>query len=1427
MKFQKQGKLLATGIATALTASLATAFFGAPEQNYSASIDRQQAPSAMTFSFGDERPVITAAAETSDSLSSTIAAPAELAKEADGDVIVRSDRATASTSVVRVKAGGDLYPQGKGLAPADKAAAFLERHGSVFGISDMASELRVIDMSQDQYGNSRVTYQQMHGDVPVFGGVMHSHISQDGRLTAVNGKFIADVGLPTTPTINKDFAAHSAITSVSNQLPSMMKGSDLTVASMSVMVYRENLTKGAPGANHLAYQVEVTGGNSVREFVYVDALSGKIVDQITGIHGAKMRRTHEGSIDAPALWKEGDLRPAIQPAHEDEVAGAGESYNLFFNLSGGTYRSWDGADAEMITVNNDPTIVCPNANWNGTSTNYCTGTSADDVVAHEWGHAYTQETSGLIYAWQSGALNESYSDIWGETVDLHNEREFLAGAQSNPTGNTGPRDGSDDNSCSDFASQFPEDDASYRWLMGEDAFLFAALPPVGDAAIRDMWHPQCFGDAGHVNSGNYYCSSDDGGGVHSNSSINNRAYALLVDGDTITHNDDGSLRDVPVTVTGIGFTKAAHIFWRANSVYNTPASNFADNADSLEMACADLIGTNLTKLVTTSEVNAVGIGGRDTVDPTIELSGEIISAADCDQVTNAIEAVQMRFDVTKMCGFKAMLDPAPAPMCGNAETLTFFREDWEAGQGNWTTGQEGVSKTTLDTLPWQLTGSNIPANRDGSAHSGTVMFQENRRDLGNCTTDDESGRLWLESPEITVHPSDPSQLMFEHYVNTEVNYDGGNVMISINDGNYQVIPAGAFVHNAYNSALSSAADQNTNPKAGQAAWTGGNQGEVSGDWGQSQINLAAAGVTPGDRIKLRFDFGQDGCNGNDGWYVDQVEMFTCGGVVNPPDEMCTSYPADVDAINGTIVSILAPSVTYANVSGAGSISDGARVNIRDLDGNHTYMGDLTFELESPAGTSITLFDGAACAGDDWAAAVDFDDTASGVIACGDWAGGGEFQPQQALAAFEGENPNGEWVLTVADSFPQDEGSVSGWAVEICTPIETNNEAPTAVNDTAETDQNESVTIDVLFNDSDPENDPLTVDSVTMPANGMAFIVDNMVDYEPNMNFVGTDSFQYTISDNYGNEATATVSITVYPVDPADADGDRVKGSGKLNSIHVDNSDSDSDSDSDTISFTIDAKRKKDSNEIKGKLKLHDKDLDIKIDAKEITYFGPVQGNCGMIDNGDDGTFIVEVRGIGKFEQGKAKTENAEFKACVVDSDPLDSKGKKTVKGGDFDRFHLECIKDTCAYNTDDRILNDDVIDKGNIQVQMTEGAQSSAAGANASAPQSQGGSSSAATEDDGTASTVFIEPALLSEGVVGQLEVLKINAYDANFRPVVGQAVTLTQTAPDGTQVTLQGITGLTGAALINVVISPVTSSFDATVNGVSSNGVSIKPIGL
>jgi hypothetical protein len=100
-------------------------------------------------------------------------------------------------------------------------------------------------------------------------------------------------------------------------------------------------------------------------------------------------------------------------------------------------------------------------------------------------------------------------------------------------------------------------------------------------------------------------------------------------------------------------------------------------------------------------------------------------------------------------------------------------------------------------------------------------------------------------------------------------------------------------------------------------------------------------------------------------------------------------------------------------------------------------------------------------------------------------------------------------------------------------LESTNSPPTAVDDSATTNEDNSVTINVLANDADPEGGALTVDSVTQPANGSAALnADNTVTYTPNRDFNGIDTFNYTISDGNGETATATVTVTVNAVNDA-------------------------------------------------------------------------------------------------------------------------------------------------------------------------------------------------------------------------------------------------------------------------------------------------------
>lgn len=90
-----------------------------------------------------------------------------------------------------------------------------------------------------------------------------------------------------------------------------------------------------------------------------------------------------------------------------------------------------------------------------------------------------------------------------------------------------------------------------------------------------------------------------------------------------------------------------------------------------------------------------------------------------------------------------------------------------------------------------------------------------------------------------------------------------------------------------------------------------------------------------------------------------------------------------------------------------------------------------------------------------------------------------------------------------------------------------NQAPVAAGDTAVVNPGQPAVIDVLANDSDPDGDPLSVASITQPANGVAALnADGTVTYTPNAGFTGSDAFTYTASDGRGGTDSATVALTV-------------------------------------------------------------------------------------------------------------------------------------------------------------------------------------------------------------------------------------------------------------------------------------------------------------
>lgn len=135
-----------------------------------------------------------------------------------------------------------------------------------------------------------------------------------------------------------------------------------------------------------------------------------------------------------------------------------------------------------------------------------------------------------------------------------------------------------------------------------------------------------------------------------------------------------------------------------------------------------------------------------------------------------------------------------------------------------------------------------------------------------------------------------------------------------------------------------------------------------------------------------------------------------------------------------------PSVSsILNVAVSGAIAD---VNVLNLNGTHTYMSDLDFNLISPLGTEVQIMASSCGSTDNFN--LNLDDAAAGTWPCPP-VGGGTYQPSNPLSTFNGQNSGGTWTLRIDDNANLDGGSLNGWGLEICVegsgPTPTNTPVP--------------------------------------------------------------------------------------------------------------------------------------------------------------------------------------------------------------------------------------------------------------------------------------------------------------------------------------------------------------------------------------------------
>ncbi|MFC7481273.1 M4 family metallopeptidase [Luedemannella flava] len=457
----------------------------------------------------------------------------------------------------------------RGGSPESAARAHLATYGAAFGVRDQARELRaVVTVPQD--GHELVRFQQTRAGLPVIGGELVVTLDTDGALLAINGETSADTAPVDAATVSAATAREHAIAATARAAG--VAAATLQASEPTLSVYDPSLVGPATTrATETVWRLEVTSPTrpDISRYVLVNATDGHVALSFSRIATASEPNRQvcdlanaptddETCTDARKTRAEGEAPTGIADADNAyELTGA---VHTFLNSLGR-----DGIDGKgmrlLSTTRFCPTgwedentggCLFPNAFWNGQQMTFGDGfASADDVVGHELAHGVTEHTSGLLYYYQSGAINESISDVLGELFDLSY---------------SGPVAG--------------DDSAEVRWLLGEDLPRDpgAKTPTWVRGAIRSMKDPTLFGDPDSTQSDNWKPAFDDNGGVHADSGVGNKAAYLMTDGGTFGGVTVAGIRDV---------TKVAKIWLGAEKLL-TSGADYADLAYALQQSCANL-----------------------------------------------------------------------------------------------------------------------------------------------------------------------------------------------------------------------------------------------------------------------------------------------------------------------------------------------------------------------------------------------------------------------------------------------------------------------------------------------------------------------------------------------------------------------------------------------------------------------------------------------------------------------------------------------------------------------------------------------------------------------------------------------------------------------------------------------------------------------
>lgn len=479
-------------------------------------------------------------------------------------------------------------------------------------------DFSLIKVEADERGGENIRYQQVLDGMPVEASMLIAHCFKN-KVISFNGNYFKTSATYSKASISFNEALQIAKTEIkADTYKWEIKTEELWIKEITQDINasflpKETLVWVPKGFDRnatqllLAYKIELFAHQPYGRYeIFVDANSGEIIlshnliqtidvparartkysgqQQITtdsvapgnfrlredgrgnGLQTLNLRKGTDYAFaidfsDSMNAWQ--NFNPAVDEAARDAHWGSELTFDYFkntFNRSG-----IDGNNFRLISYVHYSTNYF-NAFWNGYVVTYGDGNNSLapltslDVCGHEITHGLTQKTANLLYFNESGALNESFSDIFGTAI------EFFA----NP------------------------DSANFK--VGED---FTA-----DLGLRNMATPKLFQNPDTYKGQYWITGKADNGGVHYNSGVMNKWYYLLCKGDTGTNDNN-----ISYSVDSIGLLNASKIAYRNLTSYLTPLSDYRDAWFYSMQAASDLFGECSYEMQQVAKAwYAVGVG---------------------------------------------------------------------------------------------------------------------------------------------------------------------------------------------------------------------------------------------------------------------------------------------------------------------------------------------------------------------------------------------------------------------------------------------------------------------------------------------------------------------------------------------------------------------------------------------------------------------------------------------------------------------------------------------------------------------------------------------------------------------------------------------------------------------------------------------------